>query len=105
MCHHATERHLRKDQHWRYEHLAVEDPVTHVVHHHVRGRDGKLFSPLELEAELPNFIDVELKDIGAKLPFCDEFMAGHDDMASSPENRVRIQTSILGHALPTFGNL
>ena len=26
--HHSTERHLRKDQRWRYEHLAVEDPQT-----------------------------------------------------------------------------
>ena len=25
--HHATERHLRRDQRWRYEHLSVEDPV------------------------------------------------------------------------------
>ena len=79
--------------------------MTQVVHHHVRGRDGKLLSPLELEAELPKFIDVELADIGVKLPFYDEFMAGHDHMASSSENRVRVQISILGHALPTFGNL
>ena len=103
--HHATERHLRKDQRWRYEHLGVVDPVTQVVHHHVRGRDGKLLSPLELEAELPKFIDVELVDIGVKLPFYDDFMAGHDHMASSSENRVRVQISILGHASPTFGNL
>ena len=81
--HHATERHLRKDQCWRYEHLGVEDSVTHVVHHHVRGRDGKLLSPLELEAELPKFIHLELVDRGVKLPFYDEFMAGHDHMASS----------------------
>ena len=64
-----------------------------------------MLSPLELEAELPKFIDVELVDIGVKLPFYDEFMAGHDHMASSSENRVRVQISILGHALPTFGNL
>ena len=29
--HHATERHLRKDQRWRYEHLATEDPVTKTI--------------------------------------------------------------------------
>ena len=67
--HHATERHLRKDQRWRNEHLGVVDPVTQVVHHHVWGRDGNLLSPLELEAELPKFIDVKLVDIGVKLPF------------------------------------
>ena len=84
--HHDTKRHLYKDQRWRYEHLGVVDPVTQVVHHHVRGRDGKLLSPLELEAELPKSIDVELVDIGVKLPFYDEFLAGHDHMASSSEN-------------------
>ena len=33
--HHATERHLRKDQRWHYEHLATEDLITKVVKHHV----------------------------------------------------------------------
>ena len=32
-------------------------------------------------------------------------MAGHDHMASSSQNRVKIQISILGNALPTFGSL
>ena len=62
--HHAIERHLRKDQRWRYEYLAVEDPVKHVVRHHDCGKGGKLLSPLELEAELPKFIEVELVDFG-----------------------------------------
>ena len=45
----ATERHLRKDQRWRFENLSIEDPVTKMVKHHVRGRDGKLLTPYELE--------------------------------------------------------
>ena len=93
--HHATERHLRKDQRWRYEHSVIEDPVTHVVRHYVRGKDMKLLTPLELEVEVPNFIDVELIDIGEKMLFYDELMSVNNYMASSSENRVRVQISIL----------
>ena len=42
--HHATDSHLRKDQRWRYEQLSTEDPVTKMVKHHVRARDGKLLT-------------------------------------------------------------
>ena len=54
--HHATERYLRKDQRWRYEQLATEDPVTKMVKHYVRGKDGKLLTPYELQLELPKFM-------------------------------------------------
>ena len=47
--HHSTERQLRKDQRWRYEHLAVEDPLTKVVHHQVRDGKGQLLSPNDLQ--------------------------------------------------------
>ena len=71
---HANERHLRKDQRWRYEHLSTVDPVTKAVKHHVRSRDGKLLSPYELEMELPKFIEAELVDIGEKLPFYEDYI-------------------------------
>ena len=103
--HHATERHLRKDQRWRYEHLATEDPITKVVKHHVRGRDGKLLTPFELQRELPCFIEEQLVDIGEKLPFYDEYIQGTDYMASSSENRVRIQISVLGNYLRSQGDI
>ena len=64
--HHATDRHLRKDQRWRYEHLSTEDSITKKVKHHVRGRDGKLLTPYELQLKLPKFIDAPLVDIGGK---------------------------------------
>ena len=83
--HHATERHLRKDQRWRYEHLATEDPVTKMVKHYVRGKDGKLLTPYELQLELPKFIDVPLVDIGEKLPFYEDYLRGTDYMTSSSE--------------------
>ena len=46
--HYATERHLRKDQRWRYEHLGVEDPITKTIHHQVRGKDGKVLTTYQL---------------------------------------------------------
>ena len=36
--HHGTERHLRRDQRWRYEHLSVEDPVKKTIRHNVKTR-------------------------------------------------------------------
>ena len=49
--HQSTKRHLRKDQRWRYEHLSIQDPVTGTIQHPVRGKDGKLLTPYELELE------------------------------------------------------
>ena len=103
--HHATERHLRRDQRWRYEHLSLEDPVTKTIRHNVRDRNGKLSTPYELELEYPKFKDVAQVDIGEKLPFYDEAMAGNNHMKSSSESRVRVQISILGHFLPNFGDI
>ena len=35
--HHRTEKHLRRYQRWRYEHLITVDPNTKRVQHRVRG--------------------------------------------------------------------
>ena len=105
LCHHGTEKHLRKDQKWRYLHLATEDPVTKMVKHHVRGRDGRLLTPYELQLELPKFIGVELVDIGEKLPFFDDYQQGTDYMASSSENRAKVQVSVFGHYLRAYGDI
>ena len=40
--HHRTERHLRRNQRWRYELLKSTDPVTGNVQHRVRGGNGKV---------------------------------------------------------------
>ena len=103
--HHSSEKHLRKDQRWRYEYLYRIDPVTKAKIHQVRGKDGKLLSPYELEFELPHFISAPLVEIGQKLPFYDEYMAGTDYMSSSSDNRARIQLSVLAKFLPTHGDL
>ena len=81
--HHATEKHLRKDQRWRYEYLYQVDPVTRTKIHQVRGRDGKLLTPYQLGIKLPKFIGTQLVEVGQKLPFYDEYMAGKDYIASS----------------------
>ena len=103
--HHSTEKHLRQDQRWRYEHLYKTDPVTKTRIHQVRGKDGKVLTPYQLELELPKFIDVELVEIGPKLPFYDEYLSGMDYMASSSDNRARVQLSVLGRFLPTYGDI
>ena len=103
--HHSSEKHLRKDQRWRYEYLYRIDPVTKTKIHQVRGKDGKLLSPYELEFELPHFISAPLVEIGQKLPLYDEYMAGTDYMSSSSDNRARIQLSVLAKFLPTHGDL
>ena len=103
--HHSTEKHLRKDQRWRYEYLYRVDSITRSKIHQVRGKDGKLLTPYQLELELPEFIDAELVEIGQKLPFYDEYMAGMDYMSSSSDNRARVQLSILAKFLPNNGDL
>ena len=103
--HHASEKHLRKDQRWRYDYLYKIDPLTKARIPQVRGRDAKLLTPYQLKMELRYFKDAELVDIGEKLPFYDEFMAGVDHMSSSSENRARIQISVLGRFLPTYGEI
>ena len=103
--HHSSGKHLRKDQRWRYEYLYKVDPVTKTKIYQVRGRDGKLLSPYQLELELLYFKDAPLVEIGQKLPFYDEFMAGTGYMSSSSENRARVQLSVVAKFLPTHGDL
>ena len=80
------------------------DPYTKARIPQVRGRDGKLLTPNQLALEMPKFKDVELVDIGVKLPFYDEYMTGADHMPSSSENRARIQISVPGRFHPTYGD-
>ena len=43
--HHKTEKHLRKDQRWRYEHLKTTDPVTGRINYEVRDAFGQVLDP------------------------------------------------------------
>ena len=88
-----------------YRYLYKTDPVTKSRIHQVRGKDCKVLTPYQLELELPNFIDAELVEIGSKLPFYDEYISGMDYMALSSKNRARVQLSVLGRFLPTYGDI
>ena len=72
--HHRTDRHLRRDQRWRYEHLRSVDPVSGKVQHRVRGANGKILTKIELASQLSKFINVELVDIGERFPFYEDFL-------------------------------
>ena len=52
--HYRTERHLMRDQRWRYEHLTSVDPVSGKVQNRFRGRNEKGLTKIELAKELPN---------------------------------------------------
>ena len=81
------------------------DPVTRTKVHQVRGKDGKLLTPYQLELELPFFKNAQLVEIGQKLPFYDEYMAGQDYMFSSSNSRARVHLSVLAKFLPSNGDL
>ena len=65
--HHRTEKHLRRDQRWRFEHLKSVHSVTGKVQHRVRGRNGKILTKIELAKEMPKFKNAELVDIGRSM--------------------------------------
>ena len=66
--HYRTEGHLRKDQKWRYVHSQETDEVTGIVTHYVRGKDGYVLTPVELEKEKPLFMEIPLLRQGTASP-------------------------------------
>ena len=76
-----------------------------VMKHDVRGREGQLLTPHELDMELPKFIDVQLVDIGEKMHFYEEYIQGTDFMRSSSDNIVKVQMSVLGDYLRSYGDI
>ena len=93
--HHRTEKHLRKDQRWRYEHLKSVHPVTGKVQHRVRGRNGRVLTKIELAKELPHFIHAELVDIGERFPFYDDFVKGTATTLVTPASRAKTQIHLV----------
>ena len=86
--HHRTEKHLRRDQRWRYEHLKTIDGVTGKVQHRVRGRDGKILNKIDLAHELPKFIHAELVDVGVRHPFYEDYLKGHAFAPVTPRSSL-----------------
>ena len=103
--HFRTERHLRRDQRWRYEHLKTEDPVTGDIVHQVRGRDTKVLSKFELAKELPKFINAELVVLGERRPFYHEFIGEHPTSTVADEARVGTQLAVVGHYVCSSGDI
>ena len=92
---HRSEKHLRRDQTWRYEHLVTVDTVTGKVQLRVRGRDGKILDELKFSDELPKFIHAELIDIGERYFFYEDIMKSHTPALVTPESRSRTQLYII----------
>ena len=102
---HRSEKHLRRDQRWRYEHLKTVDPIIGKVQHRVRGRDGKLLNKLKLADERPKCIHAELVHIGERFLFHDDFMKGHTTALVTTEARPKTQICILADFIKTQGDL
>ena len=103
--HFQSESHLHKDQRWRFEYLTKVYEVTGVTSHEVRGKDGHILTPLELEKEKPLFIVAPLLDVGDKYPFYDEYMAGIGAFTNPTETRASMQLSLIGLFVPSCGNV
>ena len=103
--HHRTEKHLRRDQRWRYEHLKSTDPVTLKTQHRVRGRNGKILSKMELAKELPKFMNVELVDIGERFPLYEDFVRSRTTPLITPESRARTQLSMVADFIQSHGDI
>ena len=103
--HHRTQRHLRRDQRWRYEHLRSTDPITGKVQHRVRGANGRILTKMELAKELPHFINEELVDIGERLPFYDDYIKGSTTALVTTESRAKTQLCLVGDFAKTQGDL
>ena len=103
--HHKTERHLRRDQRWRYEHLKSVHPVSGKVQHRVRGRNGKILSEIELAKEMRHFMHVELVDIGERFPFYDDFIKGTSTTLVTPESRAKTQIHLIGDFVQQLGDI
>ena len=103
--HHRTDRQLRRDQRWRYEHLRSVDPVRGRVQHRVRGANGKILTKIELANQVPKFIKAELVDIGERFPFYEDFIRGTTTALVTQEARVKTQLCLVGDFIKTLGDL
>ena len=96
---------MRRDQRWRYENLSETNPITGQVTHFVRDKYGRVLEPVELERELPKFINADLVDLGEKYPYYSDFLAGRDHMSVGPAKRLETQLSLITNYLAKHGNL
>ena len=93
---------MRKDQRLRFEHLSVTDKVTGITRHKVRGKDGRILTPLELEREKPLFENAPLVDVGERYPFYDAFLANSEGQQTTEDQRASVQIALVGSFVPTM---
>ena len=67
--HHRPEKHLRREQRWRPEHLKRINPVTGKIQLRVQDRNGKILSKNELTQELPKLIYTKHIEVWERIPF------------------------------------
>ena len=71
----------------------------------LRGKDGYVLTPLELEKEKLHFIDVPVVDAGDRYPFYDDYMASIGGLTNSSDLRTSTLISVIGTFVPQDGNL
>ena len=103
--HYQTETHLRKDQLWRYTHLSRKNHVTGLVTHQVRGKNGVLLTPLELENEKVLFEGALLVDLGSEFPFYEDYLARQDGRKTSGNARDSTQIALVAAMVPLSGDI
>ena len=103
--HYKKGGHLRKDQKWPYVHLQDTDGITGVFTHQVRGKDGYVLTPFELEKEKPFIMDAPLIDAGDRYPFYEDYMASIVGITNPSDLRTSTLVSLIGTILPKDGNL
>ena len=103
--HHKSDKHLRRDQRWRYEHLKTVDPVTGNPHYEVRDKHGRVLDPYQLQKELPNFIDTPLVDLGPKFPFYEEVEGTIGGEATDEDRQTLVQLTLVANFIGSCGDL
>ena len=92
--HHRSEKHLRRDQRWPYEHLKSADSITQKTQHRVRGRNGKILTKIEVTKDILKIIPVEPVDFGERFLFYDDSIhLGRTTAVVTPESRDQANTS------------
>ena len=102
---HRTEKHLRRDQRWRYKQFKSVNPVTGKIQHKVRGRNGRILSQVELAKELTKFIRTELINVGERFPFYEDYLKESTTALATPQSRAKTQIRLIEDLIPRQGDV
>ena len=84
-----------------YVHLQETDEVTGNVTRQVRGKDGWVLTPVELEREKQLFKDVPLVEAGDRFPFFEDYMTSIGGITNPDDLRTSTLISLI---VPKDGN-